>query len=42
MALVASGMSVRHRTLCLAAIVVSAVCFVGGMAIAVVTSHSLW
>ena len=42
MALVASGISVRHRTLCLAAVIVSAVCFVVGMAIAVATSHPLW
>jgi hypothetical protein len=42
MALVASGMSVKHRTLCLVAVVVAAVCFVGGMAIAVVTTHPLW
>jgi uncharacterized membrane protein YoaK (UPF0700 family) len=42
MALVASGMSVRHRTLCLTAVVVSAVAFVCGMVIAVVTSHALW
>jgi len=42
MALVASGMSVKHRTLCLVAVVVAAVCFVGGMVIAVVTTHSLW
>ncbi len=42
LALVASGMSVRHKTLCLVAVVVSAVCFVGGMAIAIVTGHQLW
>ncbi len=42
LALVASGMSVRHKTLCFGAVVVSAVCFVGGLAIAVVTNHSLW
>jgi len=42
MALVASGMSVRHRTLCLAAVIVAAVCFVGGMVIAVATTHPLW
>ena len=42
MALVASGMSVRHRTLCLAAVIVSAVCFVGGMVIAIATTHPLW
>lgn len=42
MALIASGMSVRHRTLCLAAVVVSAVCFVAGMVIAIATGHQLW
>jgi hypothetical protein len=42
MALIASGMSVRHRMLCLAAVVVSAVCFVGGVVIAIVTGHPLW
>jgi hypothetical protein len=42
MALIASGMSVRHRTLCLAAVIVSGVCFVGGIVIAIVTGHPLW
>ena len=42
MALIASGMSVRHRILCLAAVIVSAVCFVAGMAIAITTGHQLW
>lgn len=42
MALIASGMSVRHRTLCLAAVIVSAACFVGGIVIAIVTGHQLW
>lgn len=42
MALVASGMSTRHRTLCLWAVIVSGVCFVGGMVIAIVTGHQLW
>jgi hypothetical protein len=42
MALIASGMSVRHRTLCLAAVLVSGVCFVGGIVIAIVTGHQLW
>lgn len=42
LALVASGMSVRHKTLCFAAVIVSAVCFVGGVVIAIVTTHSLW
>jgi hypothetical protein len=35
-------MSVKHRTLCLIAVIVSAVCFVGGMVIAIITSHPLW
>ena len=42
LALVASGMSVRHKVLCLAAVLVSATCFVGGVVIAIVTGHSLW
>jgi hypothetical protein len=42
LALVASGMSSRHKTLCFAALVVSATCFVGGLVIAVVTGHPLW
>jgi 4-hydroxybenzoate polyprenyltransferase len=42
LALVASGMSVRHKTLCFAAVLVSGTCFVGGLVIAVVTGHSLW
>lgn len=42
MALVASGMSTRHRTLCFAAVIVAAVCFVGGVVIAIVTGHQLW
>lgn len=42
MALTASGMSVRHRTLCFAAVLVSAICFVGGMVIAIATGHPLW
>jgi lysylphosphatidylglycerol synthetase-like protein (DUF2156 family) len=42
LALVASGMSSRHKTLCFAAVIVSATCFVAGMVIAVVTGHSLW
>jgi len=41
-ALVASGMSVRHRTLCFAAVLVSGICFVGGLVIAITTGHSLW
>ena len=42
LSLVASGMSVRHKTLCLAAVLVSAICFVGGLVIAIVTGHQLW
>jgi hypothetical protein len=42
MSLVAAGMSTRHRTLCLAAVLVSATCFVGGIVIAIVTGHQLW
>jgi hypothetical protein len=42
MALVASGMSSRHRTLCFSAVLVSGVCFVAGMAIAIATGHQLW
>jgi hypothetical protein len=42
LALIASGMSVRHRTLCFAAVLVSGTCFVGGLVIAIVTGHSLW
>jgi hypothetical protein len=42
LALVASGMSVRHKTLCFAAVLVSGTCFVGGLVIAIVTGHSLW
>jgi hypothetical protein len=42
LALVASGMSVRHKTLCFAAVLVSGICFVGGLVIAIVTGHSLW
>ena len=42
LALVASGMSSRHRLLCAAAIVVSAVCFVAGLSIAIVTNNPLW
>jgi len=42
LALVASGMSVRHKTLCLAAVLVSGTCFVGGLVIAIVTGNTLW
>ncbi len=42
LALVASGMSSRHKLLCAAAVGVAAVCFVAGVAIAIVTNHPLW
>ena len=42
LALVASGMSSRHKTLCLTAVIVSATCFVGGLVIAIVTGHVVW
>jgi len=42
LALVASGMSSRHKTLCFTAVVVAGVCFVGGLVIAIVTGHQLW
>jgi MFS superfamily sulfate permease-like transporter len=42
LALIASGMSVRHKTLCLAAVLVSGTCFVAGIVIAITTGHSLW
>ena len=42
LALVASGMSRTHKTLCFAAVIVSGTCFVAGMVIAIVTGHPLW
>jgi hypothetical protein len=42
LALIASGMSSRHRTLCFTAVLVSATCFVAGVVIAIVTGHQLW
>jgi len=42
LALVASGMSVRHKLLCFAAVVASATSFVGGLVIAIETGHQLW
>ena len=42
LALAASGMSVRHKTLCFVAVLVSGTCFVGGLVIAIVTGNSLW
>jgi hypothetical protein len=42
LALVASGMSTRHRLLCASAVAVSAVCFVCGIAIAIASGNALW
>ena len=42
LALIASGMSVRHKTLCFTAVIVSGICFVAGLVIAITTGHSLW
>jgi len=42
LAMVSAGMGGRHRRLAFAAVVVSAVCFVLGMTIAVVTQRQLW
>lgn len=42
LALIGAGMSSRYRTLAATAVTVSALCFVGGLVIAVVTKHSLW
>ena len=42
LALVASGMSVRYKLLCFAAVLVAATCFVGGLVIAIETGHQLW
>jgi len=42
LALIASGMSARHRTLCLAAVIVSGISFVAGISIAIATGHQLW
>jgi len=42
LALIASGMSSRHRTLCLAAVLVAATSFVLGIVIAIATGHQLW
>jgi hypothetical protein len=42
LALVGAGMSSRHRTLASTAVAVSALCFVGGVVVAVVTHNSLW
>ncbi len=40
--LVAAGMSSRYKLLALGAVSVSTICFVAGVAIAVVTNNSLW
>lgn len=42
LALVASGMSSRHKLLCFSAVVVAGVCFVGGVVVAITTGHPLW
>ncbi len=42
LALVASGMSSRHRVLCAVAVVTAGVCFIAGVVIAIVTGHALW
>ena len=42
LALVAAAMAPRHRTLALAAVAISAICFFLGMTVAVVTSRPLW
>jgi len=42
LALVATGMAGRKRTLTFAAVVIAAVCFFFGMTVAVVTSRPLW
>jgi hypothetical protein len=42
LALVSAGMSPRHQTLAAIALVVTAVGFVAGLAIAVITKNPLW
>ena len=42
LALVASGISTRNKTLCAIAVLLSAVCFVAGLVIAIVTNNPLW
>jgi uncharacterized membrane protein YccC len=42
LALIASGMSARHRTLCFSAVILAGVCFVAGLAIAITTGNTLW
>ncbi len=42
LALLAAGLGGRHSRLALYAVVTGAVCFVAGLAIAVVTTHPLW
>jgi len=42
LAMVSAGMGGRHQRLAFAAVLISAVCFVLGMTIAVVTQRQLW
>ena len=42
LALIASGIGGRHARLAALAVAVSALCFVGGLTIAVLTNHPLW
>jgi hypothetical protein len=42
LALVASGMAGRNRSLAFAAVAIAAVCFFLGMTVSVVTSRPLW
>ena len=42
LSLVAAGMSERYRRLAALALAVSSICFVAGLAIAVVTDNPLW
>lgn len=42
LALLAAAMAGRNRTLALASVMISAVCFFLGLTVAVLTSHPLW
>ena len=42
LALIACGMSARHKLLCASAVVLAGVCFVGGLVIAITSGHPLW
>jgi MFS superfamily sulfate permease-like transporter len=42
LALVASGMSSRHKLLCFSAVIVAGACFVIGVVVAITTGHPLW